>query len=170
MLRERGPAGLRIDALALRLGLTKGSFHHHFKGIGDYRRALLKRYEDETVASIDHAAAAVRDLSPTQAIAALPMHVSGDHALEAAVRGWGMQEPDARDAMSRIDEIRLRALTDLWQTNLSDARRARIAALIPHLIAIGASAASPRPTADDLDEVFALLAVLVSSVPGSSAR
>lgn len=168
VLCEEGVAGVRIDRIAARLELTKGSFHHHFRGVEDYRRALLARYEKGVTASIEDAAAAARDLPPAQAIAALPAVTRLDAPLESAIRGWAAQDGDARATIERTDAARLRLLTELWAAAVGDLARARAAALIPHLIAIGASVAVPRPADDDLAGVFALLVQLVPFVEAES--
>jgi hypothetical protein len=50
---------------------------------------------------------------------------------------------------------------------VADPDRARAAALLPHLVVIGATVAYPATTADDLAAVFRLLADLIPAVPES---
>ncbi len=47
VLATDGLGALRIDPLAARLGLSKGSFFHHFASAAAFRSALLERYEAE---------------------------------------------------------------------------------------------------------------------------
>jgi AcrR family transcriptional regulator len=42
ILATSGAPGLTIDSLTSALGVTKGSFYHHFKGFGEYKTALLE--------------------------------------------------------------------------------------------------------------------------------
>lgn len=170
-LRQEGIAGVRIDRLAARLGLTKGSFHHHFNGVGDYRRALLERFETEAKAMIEKTVTVPADLAVSSAqriLTEAPTHVSIDPRTEAAFRGWAFQDAAARATLQRIDAARLQALTALWRSIVPDESLARSAALIPHLIAIGASVTVPTPTAKEMTDVFALLAALVPSVPSAA--
>ena len=44
MLGERGMDGVRVEPLARRLGVTKGSFYWHFKDRGELLEALLNRW------------------------------------------------------------------------------------------------------------------------------
>lgn len=44
MLGERGMDGVRVEPLARRLGVTKGSFYWHFKDRGELLEALLSRW------------------------------------------------------------------------------------------------------------------------------
>lgn len=164
VLREQGIAGVRVDRIASRLGLTKGSFHHHFDGVGDYRRSLLQRYELGVTAIIDHAKSAVRNLPPEQALAELPAHFPFDPRLEAAIRGWAFQEEEARETLQRVDTARLWGLTELWQAVVRDSHQARVAALIPYLVIIGASVSLPTLDERDMAEVFELLGRLVPQV------
>jgi AcrR family transcriptional regulator len=164
VLREQGAAGVRVDRIAARLGLTKGSFHHHFRGADDYRRALLHRYESDTTAAIEAAVTAVAGLDAERAVMALPAHADVDPDLDGAVRGWAVEDDEARAVLQRVDAARLDALVRLWRQVLPDRRRARTAALVPHLVMIGASMARPTPTDRELRDVFALLATLVPSV------
>ena len=63
-LVARGPAALKAEALARDLKTTKGSFYWHFKDVPDFHRAMLTRWERETLARLD----AVLDIdgSPVQ--------------------------------------------------------------------------------------------------------
>lgn len=164
VLSEQGPAGVRIDRIAGRLGLTKGSFHHHFAGIESYRQAILHRYEQETLGAVADAVAAVAGLAPRDALTRLPEHFSFDPRLEAAIRGWAFADPAARAVQERVDTARLEALIPLWQDVVPDTARARVAALIPHLLMIGGSTALPTPSQADMRAAFALLATLVPAV------
>jgi AcrR family transcriptional regulator len=164
VLAERGAKGVRVDRIAARLKLTKGSFHHHFDGVDDYHRALLGRYESEAMAAIAAAVAAVSDLPPDRALVELPSHASFDPRIEAAIRGWAFESEDAKAVQTRVDTVRLDALVSLWQRILHDSVRARAAALVPHLLMIGASVALPTPSEKDMQEAFSLLATLVPSV------
>lgn len=164
VLREQGNSGVRVDRIAARLGLTKGSFHHHFTSIGEYRSALLSRYETAAGDAVDGAIAAVSPLAPREALMALPAHIAFDLRLDAAVRGWAFEDQAARAAQERVDAARLNALIALWNEILPDPARARIGALIPHLILVGGSAAFPPPSAHDIAEAFEWLATLVPAV------
>jgi len=166
ILREHGIAGLGVDAVARRLGLTKGSFHHHFAGMPDYRRAVLDRYERDMLDAIAVLRDRVASLPPADAIAALPGQAAGlDLRLDTAVRGWAFQDLEARCALERVDSARLGVLEELWRALLGDPADARVAALAPHLIVIGASVAQPPPEPGELRAVFDLLARIAPAVP-----
>jgi len=47
LLAKSGAGALTIEMLTSRLGVTKGSFYHHFQHFQDYKEHLLSFYEDE---------------------------------------------------------------------------------------------------------------------------
>lgn len=164
VLAEQGAKGVRVDRIATRLGLTKGSFHHHFQGISDYHRALLARFEADSMLAMRTAVEAVSGLPPERALTDLPSRVSFDLRIEAAVRGWAFESEEASEVLARVDGQRLEALEGLWARILPGGAQARTAALVPHLLLIGASVALPRPSATDVQDVFSLLAALIPAV------
>ena len=129
-------------------------------------RDLLERYERDQLAALARLAEELRDTPAEEALMALPSLTAGlvDTDVERAVRAWGVSDPQARAVQARVDAPRLEFLRELWTRALGDARRARTAALAPHLIAVGASVVLPRLSAAELDEVYRLLARLVPQV------
>jgi len=170
VLAELGAPGIRIDPIAERLGLSKGSFHHHFAGAADYRAAILDRYETGAYASLAEIAPG-DGADPVTALAGLRGRVPElfDPRLEVAVRAWAFQDETARAVQERVDTARLAAIERLWNAILGDPVRARTAALLPHLLAIGASVALPPLDPDELDAVFGMLVELIPAVSASGS-
>ena len=167
VLKQEGIAGVRIDRLAARLELTKGSFHHHFDGVDDFHRALLERYESDAIERIERAVDSLGRVSPQRVLLDASAQISDDAVMEAAVRSWAFQDELAQASMRRVDAARLDALTTVWESMVPNETRARSAAMIPHLILIGASVAVPRPTEPEMSRVFELLAALIPAVSGA---
>ena len=168
VLADDGAPGVRIDRIATRLGLSKGSFFHHFSGIADYRRALLTEWENGAVMEPG-------DVEPHALLDGLAARVGTlvDLRLEAAIRAWSLQDAEAAAAQERVDRARLGALESLWLRIIDDPERAHAAALLPHLLVIGASVALPPTSRADLQSVFGLLAELIPAVsidPGSDSN
>jgi AcrR family transcriptional regulator len=163
VLAEQGAAGVRVDRVAARLGVTKGSFHHHFDGAEDYRRALLHRHEREQTAELgrDLAEAPPETVFATLAERALALLGTG---LERAVRAWSATDPAARAVQERLDAARLEFLRELWTRALGAPERARTAALLPHLVVAGIGVVHPRPSEAEVRAVFELLAALAPNV------
>jgi AcrR family transcriptional regulator len=166
-LAEDGSAGLKIDRLVRRVGLTKGSFFHHFTGAADYKRALLQRLEVEATAALEDAAASPPTREARQLFEELTGMVGRAGSglwrpeLEIALRAWSFTDPDVRHTQSRIDQRRLASLVAIWQRLEADQQQARIKALLPYLVAVGASMSSVLVDSAELRRVYELLLPLV---------
>jgi AcrR family transcriptional regulator len=166
-LAEEGPGGLKIDRLVRRVGLTKGSFFHHFAGAADYKRALLDRLELEATAALDEAAASPPVVATRELLIDLTGRVGQPGAglwrpeLEVTLRAWSFTDPEVRQTQSRIDQKRLARLQAIWQRLEPNPRQARIKALLPYLIGVGASMSSVVVNAEELQQVYELILPLV---------
>ncbi|MFF2277664.1 TetR/AcrR family transcriptional regulator [Agromyces sp. NPDC058126] len=163
VLATEGAPALRIDRLAARLGVTKGSFHHHFDGADAFKQALLAYYEQRTIAAIDEGIAA-RGESGTRGtlewLSELALTVGPSirpTELDAAVRAWAHTDVDARATQARIDARVIGALQAVWRPATSSDAAARTAALVPYLVSVGAAATVPPIGADELRAVYELL-------------
>jgi AcrR family transcriptional regulator len=154
LLTEQGPAGVTIDALCGRLGLTKGSFYHHFRGRSAFQVALLDHFERrETQRFIDVAEAApvgdgagrIRLL-----VDAVVADEGGHPELEVAVRAWANQSDVAREYVERIDRTRVEYAQRLWREAIGDDQRADDLGQIMYLLVIGAHHIIPPAPPEDL--------------------
>jgi hypothetical protein len=66
-----------------------------------------------------------------------------------------------RVSRTRIDRQRLAGLEAIWRRMEPDQRQARIKALLPYLVAVGASMSSVVIDSDELQQVYELLLPLV---------
>lgn len=164
-LAEGGEQAIRVDPLAGALGVTKGSFHHHFRGAGDLRAAVLESHERAQRELVEAVTRETDGLDASAAIAHLGDLVARlpDDALERAVRAWAATDAAAAAAQARIDGARLAALEALWRHAVPEGQ-ARTAALVPLLVVIGASASTVASRAD-LESVLGMLAGLAPHVP-----
>lgn len=112
LLAERGAPSVTIERLAERLGLSKGSFYHHFKGISGYRTALLAHFESErTTRFMEQAEAASGDRLST--LLKLVLAPGPGLGLEIAIRAWALQDAEARAVQERVDRTRVAYLTEI---------------------------------------------------------
>lgn len=142
VLVDTGAEGLTIDRLRSELGVTKGSFYHHFGGFPGFLEAFLEHLEQaafaDVVGDIDEAAPAGEQLRLlNQAIA------GDDPALEVAVRRWAAALPEAQSLIDRIDGLRLDHLEGLLRDVLTDRTRARFLARLYYAIYIGGLQLNP---------------------------
>ena len=101
MLGENGLDGVRVEPLARRLGVTKGSFYWHFKDLQQLMEALLDRWfsiwDDQMLPDMEEAA------NPADRIWALFESVLGRLTRGQTVSLRMMSHSDA-DVARRIDE------------------------------------------------------------------
>ncbi len=129
--------------------MTKGSFHHHFAGIADYRGALLAHTRSGRRRHWPRRSRRATDAGTRATLAWLTALVAEDGAtlrrpeLDAAVRAWAHGDPEARATQARIDAAAIAALQATWRPAVESDAAARTAALVPYLVSLGAAAMVP---------------------------
>jgi len=112
LLAEQGAPSVTIERLTGRLGLSKGSFYHHFKGMSGYRTALLEHFEAERTTRFMEQAEAAED-DRLGALLKLVLAPGSGPELEIAVRAWALQDAEARAVQERVDRTRVAYLTEI---------------------------------------------------------
>ena len=113
VLVEEGIAGVKVDRLAQRLGVTRGGFYHNFRDREDLLDALLKRWEEECRFLPDFPTS--RSLAAVgawfdQAVARLIEEDGYDHDFDMSVREWARSDQRATWAVERTDRERMATL------------------------------------------------------------
>lgn len=119
LLAEQGIDGVRVELLAKRLGVTKGSFYWHFKDRDALHEAMLDLWRRRaTVAIIDRLEA--RNEPPDARLAALIRLAFAPKAdqgaqVELSIRLWSRRDPRPRAALAEVDALRLRYTAGLFR-------------------------------------------------------
>lgn len=169
-LAEGGESAIRVDRLAARLGVTKGSFHHHFRGAAALRAAVLESFRqsrEELAEAIGRGVDEMNEAAALEHLAALIARVPDDR-LDRAVRSWALVDERARAVQDAIDAQQLAALESIWR-RIVPSEHARTAALIPFLALVGASATTAVDR-DDIEAVLRMLAQEARHVPEIVAK
>ena len=143
-----GVDGVRVEILAKRLKVTKGSFYWHFKD----RQALLDAMLDTwrrraTLAVIDHMEtlhelASVRIASMLQ----VPFRAHNPEEgvnLELSIRQWGLRDERALSVLSEVDNLRLRYIGALLEKNGTPPEDAKAKAVVINCFMRVVSALAP---------------------------
>ncbi|MEV8635482.1 TetR/AcrR family transcriptional regulator [Streptosporangium sp. NPDC051023] len=157
ILAAQGIPALTIELLCERLGLTKGSFYHHFRGMAAYRAALLDHFEARfTTEFIDAVESGAGDSAAVQMERLLGLVTAADDraGLEIAVRAWAQQDGQARAVQERVDRRRIDYLSTLWRRR--GGQKPETMALLLYLILVGAGHLVPSLTGEELREVYDL--------------
>ena len=129
VLAREGRNGLRIGRLCAALGVTSGSFYHHFGGWDGFVAALLEHWEREEVGRIVELVNASDD--PFERVRRMKhLALTVPHEAETAIRAWATVDPVVEAAQRAVDRGRLHALADVLAPVIDDPeRRERLAAL-----------------------------------------
>ncbi|MFA3918845.1 TetR/AcrR family transcriptional regulator [Ruegeria hyattellae] len=104
VLAKEGGARLRIDSLVKSLGVTKGSFYHHFKSREEFVRELIdfwsREFTQSVIAEVNEqpGTASERLLKLTRRIEA-----DGLDQFDIAFRSWAAQDPMVAKALKVVD-------------------------------------------------------------------
>jgi len=153
ILADRGFHGLNIGELCQRLGVTSGSFYHHFGSWDDFVQALLQHWENEQtnrlleMANL-HSDARERIEVLKQLAVVLP------HEAEAAIRAWSKNRAPVATVQQRVDARRQQALQEIITAVGADPAQARMLATLGTSVLVGLQ---QLRTPVDLDELHALL-------------
>lgn len=153
ILLQAGAPALTIDRLTGALGMTKGSFYHHFKNFADYKSALLKLYEDEGTGDIieqterqDGPGARLRFLYGL--ISQAPLH------LETAIRAWSLQDAEVGAVQTRVDARRIEYVRSLYAGLGAGPDQALLLARHAYAILIGSGHIQPRLEPHVVQQLF----------------
>ena len=104
LLAEGGVSRVTIAGLCERLGVTSGSFYHHFKSVPDFSEQLLAHWEatgNESTRQVWSVLDAYERLSVLKHLA-----VAIPHEAEAAIRAWGRSDERVATVVQRVDAAR----------------------------------------------------------------
>jgi AcrR family transcriptional regulator len=136
-LAAGGPSAVRIDALAKRLGVSRGGFYGHFEDHQAFLDALLETWEtaaiDEVVQQVERRGGD----SQTKIRRAGALTFSDELApIDLAIRDWARQDPDVAARLRRVDNRRMNYLRSLFATFGTDPEDIEARSLLAFSLAI----------------------------------
>jgi len=153
ILASHGAHGLTIDLLTASLGVTKGSFYHHFENYQDYKQKLLDFYlEEGTFEVIKLTEQANTPLEKFDRLMAVT--VSYPPALEIAVRAWALQDELVQTYQERIDSQRLAYLREIAYELTNDQTQALLMAQLICTIYVGSQHILPPIQGKGLERLY----------------
>jgi AcrR family transcriptional regulator len=156
LLRRGGTDAVKLQALTAELGLTTGSFYHHFPGMAAYLDELARYYgAEQVVGHLD----TIGEADPLTRLRRLAEISSGDRMgpLDAAMRDWAGSNPLAATAVREADKILLRYVEQAFRELGFQRRDAQLRATL--LFAAGVARIHPpwRPAIRSIDDVLEVL-------------
>ena len=162
ILAEHGAERLRVEVLAKRLGVTKGSFYWHFKNRRDLLDAVLEFWKEGRIRDVRKQTQA----EPGGEVAALlhTIEVYGSArnrkgiSIEAAVRDWARRDAQAVAVVEEVDAERLACACRLFLACGIKEEEAQARSLLLYAYVFGVSLMRPGAFTSDIESLKAWIA------------
>jgi AcrR family transcriptional regulator len=169
-LSQLGRAGIeavRVEPLAAKLGVTKGSFYWHFKDRDALHLAMLETWRTDTTrnAIVRVEAESVGAGDRLRRLIGLAVGNSALARLEIAIRAWAKTDERVSAAVAGIDRQRVDYIASLLRDLGIEARTARLRAQIVYLTAIGSFFTQDSQSRSSDQALWTELERLVASRP-----
>ena len=137
-LAEGGPEAVRIEALAERLGVTKGGFYRQFADRADLLAAMLDTWEAAVFRDV---VGEVDDVSGNARAKLERLFTLGSaervQRIELTVRDWARRDPGVAERLRRVDERRMSYMRSLFAEICTDGRDVEARCLLAFTLFIG---------------------------------
>lgn len=138
-LADGGPDAVRIEALAKRLGVTKGGFYGYFADRDALLEAMLDTWERESTDEVIDQVEREGGDPKTKIQRAGILTFSDDRLLpiDLAVRDWARRDQAVAERLRRVDDRRMALLREMIGTFCSDPDEVEARSLIAFCVAMG---------------------------------
>ena len=130
-MARHGVDGVRVEVLAVRLGVTKGGFYRQFKDRRALLDGILEKWSAGRIAAIAQQASLHGDTAHNKLRALIRLYSERMNtegmAIEMAIRQWARTDDVAARAVTRVDAARLKNVVPLYRSmglpaDVADAR------------------------------------------------
>jgi AcrR family transcriptional regulator len=131
LLTKAGIGAVSVERLGTKLGVTRGSFYHHFADREHLLRAMLDYWAQRWSYAV-RAQIAALGLDPSTTLFALMRAIRNNRAADydAPFRAWALHDPLARAVVEQVDQARLEFIRTQFEalgfTGLDAENRARL--------------------------------------------
>ena len=146
ILEKYGSIKVNIENLCCSLGVTKGSFYHHFENIDGYTSSLLDFWLEENTLKIIREADGAESEKP---LVLMNLVSCLRHNAELHIRVWSFSNAIVREFVARADQIRLDYLTNILVQMGYDSSTAKDEALIDYATLVGIQQLCPEMPTDE---------------------
>jgi AcrR family transcriptional regulator len=164
-LRKGGVAAVRVERLAGEVGVTKGSFYHHFRDRGALLDALLEYWSREMTDAEFERIQTLRGgdvkVALRTRLVALAEDVleKGMGRYDPAIRAWARQDRKVAAAVTQVDRQRVKALAGFFEEGGFGAAEARTRARTFYTFLLGEpQVRAPAREAGELEKMVSILA------------
>ncbi|MEM1246748.1 MAG: helix-turn-helix domain-containing protein [Acidobacteriota bacterium] len=136
LLRDGGHSAVKLHALATHVGLTTGSFYHHFGGMADYLERLAQAFGDDELLAVLRRSQHDDPQEQLERYWRLHRELRGDE-LASAMYAWARSYAPAARSVAVAEERVAAFLAETFQRLGSDRLTARAQAAL--LLSAGAA-------------------------------
>lgn len=171
-LIQEGIAGVKIDRLAKKAGVTRGGFYYRFKSLQGMLDALIDHWRQTNHQPIIDALDGPG--SPPERFRALIRlwieEQDYDPDFDAAVRGWSRVSPKVAKVVHEIDDLRIDALKRLFMDAGYDLDEAFVRARITYFHQVGYYAMGMRESHKRREELSELYYRILTGFRGGELK
>jgi AcrR family transcriptional regulator len=144
-LSAGGPDAVRVEALAVNLGVSKGGFYWHFADRDALLEEMLDAWENVMVDNVITLVES-QSVSPRAKLRRLfEMASSVDMAVELAVRDWSRRDRDVARRLRGVDTRRMEYLRSLFGQFCADENDADARSMLAFSLFVGSPFIAARP-------------------------
>jgi len=159
-LRKGGVGAVRVERLAADVGVTKGSFYHHFRDRGALLEEVLEYWAREmTDAEFERIQTLRGGLAPRLVALAEDVLEKGMGRYDPAVRAWAREDRKVAAAVAQVDRRRVKALAGFFEDGGFSQAEARTRARTFYTFLLGEpQVRAPAREAGELEKMVKILA------------
>lgn len=137
-LAAGGPDAVRVEPLAVKLGVTKGGFYGHFADRSAFLTDLLDEWEQRTTDDVLARVEAQGGDAGVKIVRAGTLTFSDELLpIDLAIRDWSRRDPAVAARLRRVDNKRMDYLRALFSTFLTDPDEVEARSTLAFTLVIG---------------------------------
>lgn len=172
VLVDQGIDHVRVDVLAQRLGVTRGSFYWHFRDREALLRSVLQSWREQATEALTRRLESAHGDEPIEQlrdVISLPFRgkaATRAARIELAIRAWARRDDMARQAVDEADASRLGYIAQIFSSLGYSITEARARAFLLYAYVVGESLMPMQGTVAQRRERARLAAELLGQRQG----
>jgi AcrR family transcriptional regulator len=173
VLGEEGITGVRVEVLAKRFSVTKGSFYWHFKDRQDLLDAMLETWREGRIRDIRKQTEAKPGQEAERTKHVIEVYSAAKNRkgmqIELATRDWARRDAAVAAVVEEVDRIRLECAGKLFLASGCSEQEAATRSLLLYAYVFGQSLMSGAPPAVDVDTCKTRIKDIIAGRPLAQA-